>query len=130
MFGDRSAVTQQGRLRGYLLAGRDAANCDLCGRRLPASLLVAAHIVPRSVSDEDHRKDFAAIAMLACNLGCNELFEQGYLVVDSEGAVRAGRDIETVALQVVVEELVERLCTAHNTNTAADFARHHRLVWA
>lgn len=97
MFGDRSAVTQQGRLRGYLLAGRDAANCDLCGRRLPASLQVAAHIVPRSVSDEDHRKDFAAIAMLACNLGCDELFELSsrcHIRETLGELLRAFRDIE------------------------------------
>ncbi len=121
---------EQGRLRAHLLGGRDSAVCDLCGHELPSSLLVAAHIMPRAASDEDHRKDFAAIAMLACSLGCDELFEQGYLVVDDDGRVRPGRSTDSTALQSVIDELADGLCTAHSTTTAADFARHRRLVRA
>lgn len=121
---------EQGRLRTYLLGGRDSANCDICGRELPASLLVAAHIKPRAASDEEHRKDFASIAMLACTLGCDELFERGYVIVDGFGVVGAGRDSETDALQSVVDQLVSRQCTAHNTRTANDFADRLKLVMA
>lgn len=121
---------EQGRLRGYLLGGRDMAACDICGRELPASLLVAAHIVPRSVSDEDHRKNFGAIAMLACSLGCDELFELGYVIVDGSGVVRPGRPAESDALQDVVDQLVNRTCSAHSKRTAADFAKHATLVLA
>lgn len=121
---------EQGQLRAFLLDGRGAATCAICGRELPAALLVAAHIVPRSISDEEHRKAFASIAMLACSLGCDELFELGYLVVDDEGAVRAGRPAESEALRSVVDQLVGGSCTAHNARTAADFQRHSRLVLA
>lgn len=121
---------EQGRLRGYLLGGRDVAACDICGRELPASLLVAAHIVPRSISDEDHRKDFGAIAMLACSLGCDELFELGYVIVDNTGLVRPGRPAESEALQDVVDQLANRTCSAHSKRTAADFAKHATLVLA
>ncbi|WP_156891551.1 hypothetical protein [Agromyces subbeticus] len=132
--GETDAVTigrrrrEQGRLRAYLLDGRDSASCDLCGRRLPVSLLVAAHIKPRSVSDEDHRKDFASIAMLACSLGCDDLFELGYVLVDTSGVVKPGRDAETDALQSVVDRVVGRTCTAHNTKTAGDFADRATLI--
>ena len=121
---------EQGRLRAYLLRGRDAAECDICGRELPASLLVAAHIVPRALSDETHRKDFAAIAMLACSLGCDELFELGYILVDQLGVVQLGRPADTAALRVAVEQLASARCTAHNERTASDFASHARLVLA
>lgn len=121
---------EQGRLRAYLLGSRDSANCDICGRRLPASILVAAHIKPRAVSDEDHRKDFASIAMLACALGCDELFERGYIIVDESGVVKPGRDAKTGALQSIVDGLVDGKCTAHNTKTAGDFADRAKLVIA
>ncbi|MDH6238203.1 hypothetical protein H4V99_002948 [Cryobacterium sp. CG_9.6] len=121
---------EQVRLRSYLLDGRDSANCDICGRELPASLLVAAHIKPRALSDEEHRKDFASIAMLACALGCDQLFELGYVIVDEDGVAKPGRDAETSALQSIVDQLVDRKCAAHNTRTARDFADHLKLVMA
>lgn len=121
---------EQGRLRAYLLDGRDSADCDICGRELPASLLIAAHIKPRAVSNEGHRKDFASIAMLACALGCDHLFELGYVVVDGGGVAKAGRDAETESLQSIVERLVGRKCTAHNAKTAKDFADRLMLVMA
>ena len=72
----------------------------------------------------------AAIAMLACSLGCDELFELGYLVVDDEGIVRTGRATDSEALQTAVNQLVNGASTAHNTKTAVDFAKHARLVFA
>lgn len=121
---------EQVRLRSYLLDGRDSANCDVCGRELPASLLVAAHIKPRAMSDEEHRKDFASIAMLACALGCDQLFELGYVIVDEDGLAKPGRDAETAALQSIIDRLVGNKCTAHSTRTARDFADHLKLVMA
>jgi hypothetical protein len=121
---------EQAQLREYLLGRRAAAGCDICGRELPAALLVAAHIVRRADSDEEHRKDFASIAMLACSLGCDDLFELGYIIVDEAGIVRAGRAADTPSLGSAVELLTERVCTAHNERTAADFAEHARLIRA
>jgi hypothetical protein len=134
--GETDAVTiglrrrEQARLRAYLLGRRAAAGCDICGRELPAALLVAAHIVPRAVSDNEHRKDFASIAMLACSLGCDDLFERGYLFVDDAGVVRGGRAAETSSLASAVDQLTSSVCTAHNERTAAAFAAHARLVLA
>lgn len=94
---------EQGKLREYLLEGRTLAPCDLCGRALPKGLLVAAHIVPRSLSTEEERGEFAAIAMLACALGCDALFEWGYVVVDASGAIRQGIKAPTQELQTAVQ---------------------------
>lgn len=121
---------EQAQLREYLLGLRSAADCAICGRELPAALLVAAHIVRRADSDNEHRKDFAAIAMLACGLGCDDLFERGYVVVDSGGVVRAGRAAETPSLESAVGLLTDNVCSAHNERTAADFAAHARLIRA
>lgn len=121
---------EQARLRAHLLGRRVSANYDICGRGLPAALLVAAHIIPRAVSDNEHRKDFASIAMLSCSLGCDDLFERGYVVVDEAGVVRGGRAGETPSLASAIDQLTSRGCTAHNERTAADFAAHARLVLA
>jgi len=118
---------EQARLREYLLGRRATASCDVCGRELPAALLVAAHIVRRADLDEERRKDFGSIAMLACSLGCDDLFELGYIVVDEAGIVKAGRAADTPFLGSAVELLIDNVCTAHNGCTAADFAEHARF---
>lgn len=82
------------------------------------------------MSSEGHRKDFASIAMLACALGCDQLFELGYVIVDEHGIAKTGREAESDALQSIVERLVGRRCTAHNTKTAGDFADRLILVTA
>jgi hypothetical protein len=79
---------EQALLRDALLAGRLSAECGICGRTLPANLLVAAHIKPRSECNEGEKRDIPNIAMLACSLGCDALFERGYVSV-VDGKVRA-----------------------------------------
>ncbi|WP_166871466.1 HNH endonuclease signature motif containing protein [Salinibacterium sp. ZJ450] len=118
---------EQGELRAHLLDGRTAADCALCGRRLPKGLLIAAHIVPRSLSTEEERRDFGAIAMLACALGCDALFEWGYVVVDETGIIRRGIEAPTEDLAEAVSELDGRPCTAHDPLRAPSYARHLEL---
>ena len=119
---------EQGMLRAFLLGGRSSAECDICGHELPSSLLVAAHIKLRALSDDEHRKDFASIAMLACALGCDALFEAGYIVVDGRGVIIAGREANSDYLSSIVQHLEGRRCKAHNERTASDFADRMKLV--
>lgn len=118
---------EQTQLRSHLLDGRSVAQCSLCGFNFPSRLLIAGHIKPRSKCTEKERGDFRAVAMLVCNLGCDALFEWGYVVVDSSGRITAGRPQETEALSTAVDSLIDRQCWAHNKHTAANFAEHRRL---
>lgn len=114
---------EQSALRAHLLKDRAHAPCLLCGRELPSALLVAAHIVPRRDLSHEQRLDFPAVAFLACSLGCDALFEHGYLTVDENGRVAPGRDatgdvFEAVAKLIgrsIEEETPEqhRAFTAH-----------------
>lgn len=128
---DRSGQTQfrreQAYLRSHLLKGRDFAPCDVCGRDLPAPLLVAAHIVPRSQLSDAERLNFGAAAMLACGLGCDALFELGYLVVDGVGVLARGRPTASVALELAVNQLVGSDCPGHDSERASSFSRHRDL---
>jgi hypothetical protein len=60
--------------------------CAICGRRLPIELLVAAHIKQRSRCSHKERLDPENI-IAACLLGCDALFEKGYIRVEN-GIVR------------------------------------------
>jgi hypothetical protein len=62
--------------------------CALCGRSLPAAFLIAAHIKKRAQFSDDEKRDLANIAMLACTLGCDAVYEHGYVTVAPGGALQ------------------------------------------
>lgn len=119
---------EQAELRAHLLAGRASATCALCGRVLPARLLVAAHIAPRHALTDEQRRHLDEVGMLACALGCDALFEWGYVTVDEHGTVRAGLDAPTDDLRCAVAGLVGKRCSAFSGSTAAMFAERRRLL--
>lgn len=126
--GIRLIRLEQGDLRKHLLQSRRTAPCSICGVELPVHLLIAGHIKPRSLSTEGEPKDFNRAAMLICALGCDALFEWGYIVVDDEGIVRRGRTAETKNLEESVDSLIGKECIAFNQSTASNFAEHALLV--
>ncbi|MFI6797623.1 hypothetical protein [Streptosporangium canum] len=118
---------EQSKLRRRLLKGRTSAMCDLCGRTLPAAYLRAAHIKRREDADDAERHDLA-IAMLACVLGCDALFEEGEVYVDEHGVVRA-RCTPTgpsTDLPAVVTALDGLHCAAHSPQSEPYFRAHRQ----
>ncbi len=81
---------------------------------------MAAHIVPRSELDHAERSQFDSIAMVACLLGCDRLFELGYLSVDEGGVVRS-RSVDG-DLQLELAHRTGHHCGAHDAKTAGAFA--------
>jgi hypothetical protein len=113
---------EQRYLRASLLAGGNT-RCALCRRQLPPELLVAAHIKPRAECTPTERVDFRAAAMLACTLGCDALFEYGYVAVDADGVINTATPGHP-DLDDVLERLRGTVCLAHSTATAANFQSH------
>lgn len=119
-----SVRLEQGALRAYLLDGRLNAQCAICARDTPKQMLVAGHIVPRSQLEPAARLQFSSVAMLVCLFGCDALFEHGFLVVDDEGRVSAGRHPLD---PVTASEVAKRTGTqspAWNVHTEATFRAH------
>ncbi len=102
--------------------------CQLCGREFPLNLLVAAHIKPRAKCNDDEKRDLANIFAL-CKLGCDDLFERGYLVVD-EGSIKPGVHTEaaTPAVREYVMGLSGRQCPGWSNARARYFSWRLRSV--
>ncbi len=113
---------EQAFLRRVLLNGRGAGTCVFCGRALPADLLVAAHVKRRADLSREERLDFRAVAVLACRLGCDALYEAGYLAVDADGRV-ATAAVENAALAEHLAGLAGLACPA-TTAPAQCFDEH------
>lgn len=119
---------EQAYLRKNLLRGRLTAPCALCGEQYPARLLIAGHIKPRPECSDEERMDYESNAMLTCALGCDALYEWGYIVVGPAGQIQAGQPAETPRIEAAVEALVGGHCTAFAENTMEAFAANKRLM--
>ena len=84
---ERKVRREQRLLRRALGLGGGSHQCALCGREFPDRLLVAAHIKKRSACTDEEKIDIPAVAMIACALGCDVLFEHGYVVINDEGII-------------------------------------------
>ncbi|MFD6640167.1 hypothetical protein ACFWDN_30610 [Micromonospora chalcea] len=88
--------------------------CALCGRELPPQFLVAAHIKKRSKCTDAEKLDYDNVAMFACVLGCDSLYEHGFITV------RAGGIIE-ISPQVALAPAVAAHCSTVLTQRTTDW---------
>jgi hypothetical protein len=112
-------------LRRHLFGVNSTSQCDLCGRRLPVRLIVTAHIKARASCTDDERRDLKVV-MRACRLGCDELFERGYITVRDDGQISAtaNLDLSPTDLKTFAESLVGSTCKAFSAATAPYFDWH------
>ena len=86
----RSARIEQSILRTILLKEAEDEKCALCDKLLPTPLIVAAHIKPRSECSLIERKDMNVV-MPVCKIGCDDLFEKGFIWVSDAGVIETGK---------------------------------------
>jgi len=72
--------------REHHFSNKLTSKCSLCHRELPTTILHAGHIKPRRNCNEEERKDLN-VTMPVCKLGCDDLFEKGYIYVDASGSI-------------------------------------------
>ncbi|MEU5580972.1 hypothetical protein ABZ791_30310 [Streptomyces huasconensis] len=117
------ARREQTKLRKAMLNGATTFTCALCGRHLPVRFIRAAHIKRRSAATREERLKTANI-MPACLLGCDELFEQGYVYVTAGGTIAVSDKANTTP------HLAEAAKTLDG-NHVADWSDHraHFYAW-
>ena len=125
---DRDTITrrrvEQNILRQYILRNRDFGRCAICNRNFPISFLTTAHIKKRSQCTDEEKRDLN-IVMPACQLGCDKLFEDGYIIV-RDGRIRdnsADRN-RTEPIREYIEHIENTECNYFNESTRAYFAHH------
>jgi hypothetical protein len=117
---------EQSIVRSELLKGRESAPCALCGHETEAGLLVAAHIKRRADASDEERRAVKHNVMALCALGCDSLFERGYVTVVN-GSVTAGpRIAATVASLARVATLKGRRCAAWTSESEPFFNEHRK----
>lgn len=126
---DREVVSkgrkEQSLLRAYLFDGKEKEKCTICHRTFPVSLLVAAHIKPRSECTSPERKDYSNIVTPMCKLGCDELYEKGFIVVKNGHVVLNRKWPETEDLKNTTKNIVGNL--VHNWSNSKHYYNSHAI---
>lgn len=107
----------------HLFHNKSHVPCALCGRHLPVSLLVTAHIKQRAKATASQRID-SNIVMAACVLGCDELYERGYIFLDKNGVLKSEMLGISDALDESLNLLVGRKPSVFSDATRRYFSWH------
>lgn len=120
------ARAEMGPLRDFLFGGKKIDCCDLCGRSLPTGFLVAAHIKKRASCSDAEKRD-PRVVMRACKLGCDELYERGYIAVAETGVVVATVNLTTATLDLreSAKQAIGKPCKTFD-NVSGSYFEWHR----
>jgi hypothetical protein len=120
--GSRSkSRNEQGYLRAHIFSDKTEFQCSLCNLTRPTKIMVAGHIKARSSCSKEERLD-PNIVMPICKVGCDELFEKGYILVDSFGNI-VKNDKKQISNDLLkfLRQYENLQCTHFNQNTKGYF---------
>ena len=119
---------EQRALRQHLIGNRKSGECGLCGRSLSSNLLVASHIKPRNECTEKERID-PSVVMLACVLGCDSLFDKGFIYIDQNGIIKVSSKSDGFPdLSQFVSAIDGQLAKAYSEKAKDYFAWHEKNI--
>ena len=120
----RKSRLEQQLLTDILHDGKTENTCSICGKLFPVPFLVTAHIKIRAYCSPQERKDYNVVMPL-CRMGCDELYERGYVgVVDRKVVKRNGKHTsEAITSYITNIEGLE--CSYFNDHTTAYFQWHY-----
>jgi len=119
---------EQSILREHLFGNSSTTHkCAICLKGFPDNLLHAAHIKKRQDCSEEERKDLNVVMPL-CKLGCDELFEKGYILVNQKGLVEINKKkTNTSDLLSYCMKIESNVCNLFNKDTESYFRHRYRI---
>jgi hypothetical protein len=114
-------------LKTILFFGKTKCECAICGREFPVNLLIAAHIKKRAKCTLNERLDHN-IVMPACVMGCDALYEKGYISLDWEGTIVSLKE-NTLHCQpkIYINTLAGRRSSFHKEKNSSYFMEHYQM---
>lgn len=108
----------------HLFRNNPTSHCCICLNEYPRHLLVAAHIKKRSACSSQEKLDIENIAIPMCRLGCDPLFEHGYLSVRDGIVVKHPSREMTLATANYVETVIGKKVAGWGRKNRKYFAWH------
>ena len=114
---------EQGYLKSNLFGKKTIGTCACCKKEYPVSYLITAHIKKRAFCELNERKDLN-IVMPMCKLGCDEIYEKGYISVSNGVFVDMSKTPNSNELQRYINLISGSKCDFYNDKTKAYFDWH------
>ncbi|QXE92804.1 hypothetical protein KP001_09910 [Geomonas subterranea] len=125
---DATAVVQirkeQVFLRKFLFGSRGTGICGICGKEFPVDFLVAAHIKRRADCSIEEKLDYKNNVMPICKMGCDDLFEKGYISILNGKIIRCPDKLLTLAMKAYVDILHNGSCLYATPSNKGYFQWH------
>ena len=115
---------EQAYLRKSLFKNHPFGKCCICGEEFPVTFLVAAHIKKRSSCTLDEKKDFGNIVAPMCKMGCDELYEKGYVGVQNGKVIVLKKFPSSIKLGKYLDGISQNSCSFWHKNTEKYFSWH------
>lgn len=130
---DSEAIVQvrneQSYLRKHLFHQKKSARCAICARELPVNLLVTSHIKKRAECTDEEKLDLNVVVPM-CSLGCDALYEKGYIAVSSATEIKI-HQLKTLPKDLIsyLKGLDGNICSYHNDNNSKYFEWHENITF-
>ena len=115
--------TEQKILRDYLFKG-EFGICGICNKTYPIKFCACAHIKKRSKCNNEEKKDLKVV-MPACYLGCDSLFEKGYInIIDGTVTDNHFGKISSDEILNYINQISGNKCDYYDDDSAKYFKWH------
>lgn len=111
-------------LRKILHGHKKINTCGICNKKYPVSFLVTAHIKKRARCTMEERKN-KHIVMPMCKMGCDELFEKGYISVSKGKVVAVKKKPSSDSVREYLTGIIGNECSYYTDDTSDFFAWHY-----
>ncbi len=114
---------EQGYLKSLLFGKNTIGKCACCKKEFPISFLVTAHIKKRSFCSEPEKLD-PNIVMPMCKLGCDEIYEKGYISVLNGKFINMNKTPISDSLIEYIKTIENNSCEFYSNDTKMYFEWH------
>lgn len=116
---------EQPHIRTYLFGDKTEEICGICQQKFPVDMLIAAHIKKRSDCEREEQLDIEHIAMPMCKLGCDDLYEKGYIAVQNKSVVVNEQKAVTPILQTYLNGIKGKQINSKYDQSEEYFKYHY-----
>lgn len=109
--------------RGWLFGENKYSTCGICHTEYPVAFLHAAHIRKRSECTHQQRVD-PYVVMPMCRMGCDDLYERGYISVKDGKIVGLNQEHTTPAIEKAKDAVIGNQCRYYTDRTIEYFQWH------
>ena len=115
---------EQGYLKKNLFGKKTIGTCACCKKDYPVSYLITAHIKKRAFCESNERKDINVVFPM-CKMGCDEVYEKGYISVFKGVFIDMKKSPNSLHLQEFISRVNGSKCEFFNNKTKKYFDWHY-----